>query len=100
MNSKKINILKIKYKYIYIYKNKIKFNILKSMFLNRNINSNNRVFSYLIINQKKIINNKTYSMCKFSGYTKNVNRFISLGRHELNREAILGKLQNIKINSW
>jgi len=100
LNRKKINILKSKYKLIYIYKNKLKSIILKSNFFNRNINVLNRSYSYLILNNSKILNKKYHKICKFNGFRKNVNKLFGIGRHELNRKAILGQLQNISVNSW
>jgi len=94
------NILKTKYKCIYTCKNKIKNIILKSIFFNRNIKIINRAYAYLLLNNNKIINNKYHKICKFSGYRKNVNKIIGIGRHELNRKAILGQLQNVSVNSW
>jgi len=94
------NILKTKYKCIYICKNKIKNIILKSIFFNRNIKIINRAYAYLLLNNNKILNNKYHKICKFSGYRKNVNKIIGIGRHELNRKAILGQLQNVSVNSW
>lgn len=97
---RELNILKSKYKIIFMCRYKIKFLILKSIFINKNLKNNLRAYAYLILNGKKIINNKYHKICKFSGYRKNVNRLTGLGRHELNRMGILGKLQNIAINSW
>jgi hypothetical protein len=94
------NIVKNKYKCIYIYRNKMKNIILKSIFFNRNIKIINRAYAYLILNNNKIVNNKYHKICKFSGYRKNVNKIVGIGRHELNRKAILGQLQNISVNSW
>lgn len=94
------NILKSKYKYIYIYKNKIKHTILKSIFFNRNIKTIVRSYAYMNLNSTKVLNRKYHKICKFSGYRKNVNRFLGIGRHELNRKATLGLLQNISVNSW
>lgn len=97
---RQINVLKCKYKYIYLVRYKIKFLILKSIFYNRNIKNNVRAYAYLLLNNSKIINKKYHKICKFSGYRKNVNKFLGLGRHELNRMATLGKLQNINVNNW
>ena len=97
---KKINILKNKYKLIYIYKNKLKNIILKSIFYNRNLVVNYRAYSYMIINNNKLLNKKYHKICKFNGFRKNVNKIFGLGRHEVNRQAILGNLQNINVNSW
>lgn len=54
----------------------------------------------MILNNNKILNKKYHKICKFSGYRKNVNKFTGIGRHELNRKATLGQLQNISVNSW
>lgn len=97
---RKKDILKSKYKNIYILRNKVKNIILKSIFYNRNTKAITRAYSYMILNNAKIINKKYQKICKFSGYRKNVNKLLGLGRHELNRKAILGKLQNISVNSW
>jgi len=94
------NIVKNKYTCIYTYRNKIKNIILKSIFFNRNLKIINRAYAYLLLNNNKIINNKYHKICKFSGYRKNVNKITGIGRHELNRKAILGQLQNISVNSW
>nr|NP_049580.1 ribosomal protein S14 [Tetrahymena pyriformis]AAD41925.1 ribosomal protein S14 [Tetrahymena pyriformis] len=94
------DILKCKYKKVYIFKNKIKNIILKSIFFNRNIKTITRSYSYMLLNNNKILNKKYHKICKFSGYRKNVNKFLGIGRHELNRKATLGQLQNISINSW
>lgn len=100
LNRKNRNILKSKYKLIYIYRNKLKNVILKSIFFNRNIKTLDRAYSYLIISNFKLINKKYHKICKFSGFRKNVNKLFGIGRHELNRKAILGQLQNISVNSW
>lgn len=100
LNRRRTNTLKSKYKLIYIYKNKLKNIILKSIFYNRNLNTLNRAYAYLIINNNKILNKKYHKICKFSGFRKNVNKLFGIGRHELNRKAILGQLQNISVNSW
>lgn len=100
MIRKKKNILKCKYKKIYIYKNKIKNIILKSIFYNRNIKTIYRAYIYILINNEKILNKKYQKICKFSGYRKNVNKILGIGRHEINKKGILGQLQNISINSW
>jgi len=97
---KKRNILKSKYKIIYIYKKQLKNKILKSIFFNRNIDVLTRSYSYLILNSVKILNKKYHKICKFNGFRKNVNKLFGIGRHELNRKAILGQLQNISVNSW
>ena len=97
---KKRNILKSKYKIIYVYKKQIKNIILKSIFYNRNIKILDRSYSYLILNSTKILNKKYHKICKFNGFRKNVNKLFGFGRHELNRKAILGQLQNISVNSW
>lgn len=94
------NILKCKYKKIYIYKNKIKNLILKSIFYNRNIKTIVRAYSYIVLNNEKILNKRFHKMCKFNGYRKNVNKLLSMGRHEINKKGILGQLQNISVNSW
>jgi hypothetical protein len=99
LRRKKLNLLKSKYKLIYIYKNKIKNLILKSMFNNRNITIIYRAYAYLHIINNKTINQKYHKICKFTGFRKNVNKLFSIGRHELNRKAILGELQNISVNS-
>jgi hypothetical protein len=96
---RKINVLKSKYKYIYIYKNKLKSLILKGIFFNRNIKIIRRSYSYLLINNSKILNKKYHKICKFNGFRKNVNKILGIGRHELNRKAILGQLQNVSVNS-
>ena len=96
--NKKIN--KVKFKKIFIFKFKIKNIILKSMFYNRNLNTNYRVYSLFLLNKQTQLNKKYYKLCKFSGYKKNVNKYLDLGRHELNRSAIIGRLQNVTINSW
>ena len=93
------NILKSKYKCIYVFKNKIKHIILKSIFFNRNVKTLIRSYAYLNLNNAKILNKKFHKICKFSGYRKNVNKFLGIGRHELNRKATLGLLQNISVNS-
>jgi len=100
LNRKKINILKSKYKIIYIYRNKLKDIILKSIFYNRNLKTINRAYAYLIINNSKLINKKYNKICKFNGFRRNVNKLLGIGRHELNRKAILGQLQNVSVNSW
>lgn len=100
MYKRRKNILKCKYKKIYILKNKIKNIILKSIFYNRNIKTIYRSYSYLILNNEKILNKKYHKICRFSGYRKNVNKILSIGRHETNRKGILGQLQNISVNSW
>lgn len=97
---RRANILKNKYKLVYIYKNKLKNIILKSIFYNRNIKILNRACAYLIINNNKLLNKKYHKICKFSGFRKNVNKILGIGRHELNRKAILGQLQNVSVNSW
>lgn len=97
---RRANILKNKYKLIYIYKNKLKNIILKSIFYNRNIKTLDRACAYLVINNNKLLNKKYYKICKFSGFRKNVNKILGMGRHELNRKAILGQLQNVSVNSW
>nr|YP_010411957.1 ribosomal protein S14 [Tetrahymena rostrata]QBI37883.1 ribosomal protein S14 [Tetrahymena rostrata]QBI37927.1 ribosomal protein S14 [Tetrahymena rostrata]QGS65260.1 ribosomal protein S14 [Tetrahymena rostrata]URP31117.1 ribosomal protein S14 [Tetrahymena rostrata] len=94
------NTLKSKYKKIYIYRNKLKNIILKSLFYNRNIKTLNRSYSYMILNNNKILYKKYHKICKFNGYRKNVNKFTGIGRHELNRKGTLGQLQNISLNSW
>lgn len=94
------DILKCKYKKIYIFKNKIKNIILKSIFFNRNLTTLNRAYAYMLLNNSKILYKKYHKICKFSGYRKNVNKFTGIGRHELNRKATLGQLQNISMNSW
>jgi hypothetical protein len=96
---KDINIIKSKYKIIYLYRYKIKFLILKSIFINRNLKNKLRVYAYLLLNNTKVINKKYHKICKFNGFRKNVNKFTGLGRHELNRLSILGKMQNISVNS-
>jgi hypothetical protein len=93
------DILKCKYKKIYIFKNKIKNIILKSIFFNRNLTTLNRAYAYMLLNNSKILYKKYHKICKFSGYRKNVNKFTGIGRHELNRKATLGQLQNISMNS-
>lgn len=100
LRRKKINLLQSKYKIIYIYKNKIKNIILKSMFYNRNLKIVSRSYAYLHLINNKLINKKYHKICKFTGFRKNVNKLFSIGRHELNRKAILGELQNISVNSW
>lgn len=100
LRKKKIKLLKNKYKQIYIVSNKIKHIILKSIFFNRNIKTQIRAFSYLKLNSLKLLNLKYHKICKFSSYSKSINKFVGLGRHEVNRKAILGKLQNINVNSW
>lgn len=97
--NKKINILKSKYKYIYIYRNKIKNIILKSIFHNRGDNVLTRSYAYLLLNNNKTINQKYHKICKFNGFRKNVNKIMGMGRHEINKKAILGKLQNVSVNS-
>lgn len=97
---RKKNIIKTKYKYIYIYKNKLKNIILKGIFYNRNVKTIYRAYAYMILNNNKIINKKYHKICKFTGYRRSVNKVLGLGRHELNRKAILGQLQNVSINSW
>lgn len=54
----------------------------------------------MLLNNYKLLNKKYHKICKYSSYTKSINKNIGLGRHELNRKAILGKLQNIRVNSW
>lgn len=97
---RRINILKSKYKVIYVYKNKLKNIILKSIFYNRNIITLKRSYAYLLLNSNKLINKKYHKICKFNGFRKNVNKLFGIGRHELNRKAILGQLQNVSVNSW
>lgn len=97
---RRINILKSKYKLIYIYKNKLKNLILKSIFYNRNYKTLNRSYSYLLLNNSKLLNKKYQKICKFNGFRRNVNKHLGLGRHELNRKGILGQLQNVSVNSW
>lgn len=97
---KKKKLLKIKYKRLFSCKFKIKYLILKSLYFNRNQLTSNRSVINLIIKQKKYINNRYFNSCRFSWYNKSVNKFTGFGRHELNRRAILGELQNISINSW
>jgi hypothetical protein len=99
LNSRSINIIKNKYKRLLTLKVKLKYIILKSIFFNRNLICNIRNISYLNIITKKTLNKKYYKICKYSGYSKSLNKFTGYGRHELNRIAILGKLQNININS-
>lgn len=93
------NILKCKYKKIYIYRNKIKNIILKSIFYNRNIKTIYRSYSYLILNNERNLNKRYQKICRFSGYRKNVNKLLSIGRHEVNRKGILGQLHNICVNN-
>ncbi len=100
LNSRDINILKNKYKRILNLKLKLKLLILKSIFFNRNLNCSIRNISYFHLINNKILNKKYYKICKYSGYSKSLNKFTGYGRHELNRRGILGKLQNISINSW
>lgn len=97
---RRINTLKCRYKKIYIFKNKIKNIILKSIFYNRNIKTIQRAYSYMVLNNEKILYKKYHKICRFSGYRKNVNKFVGIGRHELNRKATLGQIQNITVNSW
>lgn len=96
----KIKILKNKYKQLYKVKYKIKEIILKNIFFNRNITYKYRAYAFLILNNSKILNKKLHKICKFSGYRKNVNKITSIGRHQINRLATVGKLQNISVNSW
>ncbi len=79
---------------------KFKIKILKSIFFNRNIKYNYRAYVFLILNNSKILNKKLHKICKFSGYRKNVNKITSIGRHQINRLATVGKLQNISVNNW
>ena len=97
---RRLGVLKSKYKIIYIYRNRLKNIILKSVFYNRNLKVLLRSYAYLLLNNNKILNKKYHKICKFNGFRKNVNKLFGIGRHELNRKAILGQLQNISVNSW
>jgi hypothetical protein len=100
LKSRDINFLKIKYKRVLLIKGNLKYLILKGIFFNRNLNVNYRMVSYLFINERRDFNKKYHNICRYSSYTKGVNSFLGYGRHEINRDAILGNLQNININSW
>ena len=100
MKSTFIDFLKIKLKKKKIIKLEIKNKILQSIFQNKKISSNKRLFSFFL-NLKK--SNKIYkhkNICLLTGKTSSVSNTFFLSRNCLKNLLNLNKLQNVKQNSW
>jgi len=86
----------------YFIKNELKKIILKSILQNKNAKPITRSYAYfkLIHFSKKSSISNQINVCLLRGRTKGVWKFAQLCRHVINKLAITGSLQNIKIKSW
>jgi ribosomal protein S14 len=86
----------------YYIKNEFKKIILKSIIQNKNTKPIVRSYAYfkLIHFATKSSISKQLNVCLLRGRTKGVWKFAQLCRHAINKLAVSGSLQNIKIKSW
>lgn len=79
-----------------MYLNKIQ----KSLFHNRYLLKQKRLFFFYYLNTNKVLFKKNKNICLKSGETNSINKKLLLTRFQINYSSILNNLQNFKINSW
>ena len=83
-------------------KNELKRVILKSIIQNKNVKPIVRSYAYfkLVHFSRKYSISNQINVCLIRGRNKGVWKFAQMSRHAINKLAINGFLQNIKIKSW
>ena len=99
MKSELINYLKLKIKKKKILKNELKYKILQSIFQNKKITPNRRLYSFFLIlkNNNKIFKHK--NLCLLTSKHAGLSNNFGLSRNSVKYLLNLNKIQNIKINS-
>lgn len=100
MKTELIKLIKIKIKKKKVFKNEIKYKILKSIFQNKKIKPNKRLYSFFLILKfnNKILKHK--NICLFTSKTNGLIKDFCISRNLMKQLLNLNKIQNIKINSW
>lgn len=100
MKTELIKLIKIKLKKKKILKNEIKLKILKSIFQNKKIKPDKRLFSFFLIlkNNNKIFKHK--NICLLTSKTNGLVKDFQVSRNVMKQLLNFNKVQNIKVNSW
>jgi hypothetical protein len=100
MKSELIKLIKIKLKKKKIFKNEIKLKILKSIFQNKKVKPNKRLYSFFLIlkNNNKILKYK--NLCLITSKSSGLVNDFCVSRNVMKQNLNLNKIQNIKINSF
>ena len=94
-----INFLKVKIKKKKFIKNELKYKILQSIFQNKKINPNKRLFSFFLLLKSNNKINQIKDVCLLTGKSGSLSNNFFISRHSIKQLLNLNKLQNIKINT-
>ena len=100
MKSEILNFIKIKIKKKKFIKNELKLKVLKSIFQNKKIIPNKRLFAFFLIlkNNNKI--NKQKDICLLTSKNSGLNNNFGISRNCVKKLLNNNKLQNVKLNSF
>lgn len=102
MRREHINIIKDKIKRKYFLKKEIKFVILKSIFQNRYISTNTRIFirSLICCSEKKHFISFQKKKCLITGQSKGIFKKFEISRHMIKNYNNMGLIQNLTTKKW
>jgi ribosomal protein S14 len=100
MKTELIKLIKNKLKKKKFLKNEIKYKILKSIFQNKKINPNKRLFSFFLILKSNNKINKLKNICLLTSKTNGLIKDFGISRNMMKYLLNHNKAQNIKANSW
>jgi len=100
MKSEILNFLKIKVKKKKFIKNELKVKILKSIFQNKKITPNKRLFAFFLILKNNTKINKQKDICLLTSKSAGLYNNFGISRNCVKKLLNNNKLQNIKINSF
>lgn len=83
-------------------KNELKFVLLKSIFQNRQVQSNLRFYAKILISnhQKRYFISKQKKKCIISGNSKGILSKFEINRHVIKKFNNMGLIQNVTTRKW
>lgn len=100
MKSEVLNFLKLKIKKKKFIKKELQHKILQSIFQNKKITPNKRLFSFFLLLKNNNKTNKQKDICLLTSKTNSLNNNFGISRNCVKKLLNNNKLQNIKINSF
>lgn len=100
MKSEILNFLKIKIKKKKFIKKELQHKILQSIFQNKKITPNKRLFSFFLLLKSNNKINKQKDICLLTSKTAGLYNNFGISRNCIKKLLNNNKIQNIKINSF
>jgi ribosomal protein S14 len=100
MKTELIKLIKIKIKKKKYFVNEIKYKILKSIFQNKKVKPNKRLYAFFLILKTNNKVNKHKNICLITSKTSGLVKDFCISRNTMKQVLNFNKAQNIKVNSF